>query len=398
MAAPKNSIFKIVIIAITFGCLSTGSILAQKTPIKIFIGDQVEVFSENLNENRTLMIYYPPGYDMTSSTYPVIYMLDGIDHFVHGSGIVHYLSINGQIPPMIVVALVNTDRTRDLSPTHTTGENWMTTSGGADKFIDFLELELFPYIDTTYRTDPYRILMGHSLAGLFAVYSMATKPDLFNSYIVISPGLNWDNDFVINRAENYFKSKPADGKRLFMTFANEGGEMKDSMNKFLTVLEKHAPDNIEWEYSDRDHENHGTVVHKSIYDGLEYIYSGWPISAEVVQKNDLAALLGHYDRLSAKYGYIITVPENTLNLFGYRLVQASKFDEAISAFKLNARNYPQSANVFDSLGDGYDAAGKFDLAYESYKKAHARGLEIGDPNTDIYKQNYERMEKVLNIE
>jgi predicted alpha/beta superfamily hydrolase len=335
---------------------------------------------------------------MTQNTYPVVYLLDGTAHFVHATGVVHFLSQNDQIPQMIMVAIPNTDRGRDLTPTRVEVEGRTTTSGGADNFLKFIEDELKPKIDSTFRTSPYNILIGHSLAGAFTVYSMVTKPELFDSYISISPGLTWDNEFIIKRAENFFRSNKDFKADLFITFADEIGEMKESMDKLVKLLETSAPQNLRWEFSSRPNQNHGTVVHNSIYDGLEYIYSDWPIPAEIIAKNDLIALKGHYDRRSASLGYVIIIPENTLNNFGYRLLQNSQFDEAISAFKMNVKNYPNSANVYDSLGDGYDAAGRTEEAYKSYKNAYENGLKIDDPNTGIYKLNMERTAKVLGIE
>ena len=82
-------------------------------------------------------------------------------------------SINGniQIPELIIVALPNTRRTRDLTPTHAIRdysgkeEPNFSFSGGGESFLRFMEEELMPHIEAKYRTQPYRILVGHSLGG-----------------------------------------------------------------------------------------------------------------------------------------------------------------------------------------------------------------------------------------
>src|ERR1044072_2606871 len=110
--------------------------------------------STYLNEERSVLVRVPPGYDHSSANYPVIYMLDG-----HGSylsmmpGIIESQSWGGQIPEMILVSIQNTDRTRDLTPTKTERPN----SGGGDKFLDFLQNEVMPLVEKSYRTAPYRI-------------------------------------------------------------------------------------------------------------------------------------------------------------------------------------------------------------------------------------------------
>ena len=60
--------------------------------------------------------------------------------------------------------------------------------------------------------------------------------------------------------------------------------------------------------------------------------------------------------------------EEALNQLGYRMLRGKTAD-AIKVFSKNAREYPQSANVYDSLGDAYAAAGENKTAMENYKKA-----------------------------
>jgi predicted alpha/beta superfamily hydrolase len=92
-----------------------------------------------------------------------------------------------------------TDRTRDLTPTHADIKNpdgtvtAFPTSGGADRFLDFIQTELIPEIEKRYRTAPYRIFAGRSLGGLLAIHALFTRPDLFNAYIAVSPSSPWRN-------------------------------------------------------------------------------------------------------------------------------------------------------------------------------------------------------------
>ncbi len=67
---------------------------------------------------------------------------------------------NGDLPEMIVVGVPNTDRMRDLTPTPVAGK-----FGGGDNFLDFIELELIPYIEERYPVSSHRTFVGHSLGG-----------------------------------------------------------------------------------------------------------------------------------------------------------------------------------------------------------------------------------------
>ena len=139
------------------------------------IGRVDTVWSAVLKEKRPVLIYKPPSYSDTTytpRTYPVLYVLDGDAHFHSVTGLIQILAtgVNGTyvIPEMIVVAISNTNRMRDLSPTNTTVDhNGVPTKeygggGGVAHFLRFIKSELIPHIDSAYRSAPYRLLIGHS--------------------------------------------------------------------------------------------------------------------------------------------------------------------------------------------------------------------------------------------
>ncbi len=61
--------------------------------------------------------------------------------------------------------------------------------------------------------------------------------------------------------------------------------------------------------------------------------------------------------------------EGLLNMMGYLMLNDGKTDLAIKLFQKNVDEYPESSNVYDSLGEAYAAAGKKDLAIENYEKS-----------------------------
>ncbi|HEX2062008.1 MAG TPA: tetratricopeptide repeat protein, partial [Thermoanaerobaculia bacterium] len=93
----------------------------------------------------------------------------------------------------------------------------------------------------------------------------------------------------------------------------------------------------------------------------------------------------------ARAGFKVLIPEATTNVIGYRLLQAGQVNEAIEVFRRNVDTYPHSANVYDSLGEALERAGQLDAARDNYQRAFAIGRESGDPNTNIYKTNAERV-------
>ncbi|WP_312394192.1 serine hydrolase [Chryseobacterium sp.] len=70
--------------------------------------------------------------------------------------------------------------------------------------------------------------------------------------------------------------------------------------------------------------------------------------------------------------------EGTLNNIGYILLRNARIDEAVKVFALNTKENPQSANAFDSLGEGYFSTKNYNLALENYKKS----LELNPDNNN----------------
>jgi uncharacterized protein len=361
---------------------------------------RITIKSEVMGEERVILVRTPPNYQANALRYPVLYMTDGDAHMAHTSGTIEFLARNGRIPELIVVGITNTDRTRDLTPTNAPlpGQNGegvqMPTSGGADKFLKFIETEVIPQVESKYRTQPYRIFAGHSFGGLFAIHSLISRPDLFNAFIAVSPSLQWDNQLLVKRSEELFKARKDWNKTLFVTLGNEPGAITDGFNSFKALLAKSGPKGFDWEAQQMEDEDHGSVVLRSHYHGLRKIFSGWQIARDPQTGAVVGGLKGaeeHYSKLSQKFGYTIPVPENLINLLGYQLLNSGKIDEAVAAFKSNVERYPASANVYDSLAEAYEKSGKLDLAKPNYEKAYTLGKQNNDPNTGIFKANFDRV-------
>jgi hypothetical protein len=308
--------------------------------------------------------------------------LDGLANFHHAAATVDFLSRTGRIPQMIVVAIVNSASTRDMTPTHVDDR---PASGGGDSFLQFVEEELIPFVDDRYRTQPYRVLFGHSLGGMFAVYTLFKRPDAFGGYIAASPYLQYDDDRVVAVAEEILAGNPSLKKSLCITLGDEP-DYVETLERFVSVLDKSGDTGLRWEYVVMEDEEHMTTPLKSVYQGLEMIFAKWRYPGELAEAS-VSQIQAHYRDLSDEMGYEIVIPEGLLNQLGHLLLSEERYDDAIVAFKLNIDNYPGSANVYDSLGEAYEAMNELALAKVNYEKAYNRGLEIDDRNTMIYKQH-----------
>lgn len=358
---------------------------------------KITIKSSVMGEDRTILVRTPAGYETNDRKYPVLYMTDGDAHIGHTSSTIEFLARNGRMSEMIVVGITNTDRTRDLTPTKATGENagQFPTAGGADKFLKFIETEVIPQVEKNYRVQPYRILAGHSFGGLFAVHALITRPELFNSYIAVSPSLQWSDEATLKRAEEFFKTRKDLNATLFTSLGNEPGDIGKSFVAFKELLAKTQIKGFEWDAQQLTDEDHGSVVLRSHYLGMRKVYEGWQMPRDPATGAVAGGLKGadeHYKWLSQKFGYSIPTPEALVNQLGYQslLGPNPNREEAIAIFKSNVERYPNSANVYDSLAEAYERGGQLDLATPLYEKAQMLGKQNNDPNAAIYATNFAR--------
>jgi predicted alpha/beta superfamily hydrolase len=369
--------------------LSSSAMAQYGVPAKFTIKSTV------LGEERTILVRTPRGYEGNNLKYPVLYMTDGDAHIGHTGSTVEFLARNDRMSELIVVGITNTDRTRDLTPTKATGPNaaQFPTAGGADNFLKFIETEVIPEIEKRYRVQPYRILAGHSFGGLFAVHTLITRPELFNSYIAVSPSLQWSDEATLKRAEEFLKTRKELNTTLFTSLGNEPGDIGKSFEEFKQLLAKNKIKGFDWEAQQMTDEDHGSVVLRSHYFGLRKVYDGWQMPRDPATgavAGGLKAADEHYRWLSQKFGYSIPTPEGLINHLGYQFLAGGNPEEAIATFKTNVERYPSSANVYDSLAEAYEKGGRIDLATPLYEKAQSLGRENNDPNAAVYAANFAR--------
>jgi predicted alpha/beta superfamily hydrolase len=399
MPAPcslENIMRALPLVAAALACFICRPIHAQNPGDLVVIGARQVIHSEVLGEDRPFTVSIPMGYVRAQGRYPVIYLLDGFSSFHHTVGTVTHLASQGRMPAAIVVAIHNTDRQRDFSPPTENPEilSRFPEAGGADRFLEFITTELIPRIEGDYRTADYRILIGHSFGGLFSTYALLTSPRTFNAYFAISPSLSWDDGEMIERARRFFAERPECDRFMYLTLADEDGRMLSRFEELRTVLEKQAPASFEWGSLHLVDEDHGTITLPSVYHGLKALFSDWH-SREVFVDGDLDEIRQYYARLSTKYGYEMRPPENPTNLLGYRHLQAGELERAREVFEFNVAAYPDSANVYDSLGECLENMGRLAEALRNYEKAVDLAERQNHRALAVYRANAARLRNRL---
>jgi predicted alpha/beta superfamily hydrolase len=366
----------------------------------VTIGKIIKLTSKVLKEERPIYIYLPGNYEKSTQKYPVVYLLDGKFHFHSVTGVIKNLDYGRPIPGMIVVGIANTNRNRDLSPPAMKGE--------AENFIKFIKTELIPFIETNFRTHPYRILIGHSRAGLFTLHTLLNHHQLFNAYIVISPSIPYV-ETLIDDFEFFFKHQAYLNRYIYITVGFEHPKMMSTILEFANLLKYNAPYGLEWKYKFMENGNHYTSVLTSISDGLIYLFSdikiprsfpvggideirekknklikkyGYDILDKKIPKKSIAQPLAKlkdkeiitvsllYNKLKETDGESLYFDEVELDNLGHYWLAKNRIRGAIEIFKLNASAYPSSWNAYNSLATAYECSGNKEKAQHYYKKAH----------------------------
>ncbi|MCG9792857.1 alpha/beta hydrolase [Flavobacterium algicola] len=333
----------------------------------ISIGKEHKIFSKALNEERTVWVYLPKDYNnekFSPAKYPVVYLLDAENSFHSFTGMQQSLERGpyASIPQMIVVGITNTNRTRDLTPTKVgiadsqdKRQDMFQDSGGNTNFIQFLEKELRPYIDSNYSSSGYSILNGHSFGGLTATNILLNHPDLFNAYIIIDPSLWWDNELMSKQAEALQPHKDFKNRTVYMAMANERKASKDgstsmmkSIRKFDSILDYKKPKNLRLKLQLYENENHGTIPIPAAYDGLRFIFREHLINVKEATQNP-SVVEEQFKKLSKDIGFNMFPTENYLSWMANYCIRTNHVDQGITFFKIAAKLYPESNQVKEAL-------------------------------------------------
>ncbi|MGC4039006.1 MAG: alpha/beta hydrolase-fold protein [Chitinophagaceae bacterium] len=373
----------------------------------VIIGSIDSINSSILKEQRKIWVHVPPSFRSQNSDakkYPVIYLLDAEKNYTGVVGMVDLLSsMNGNdlFPEMIIVGIPNTNRTRDLTPTQVTNGLWIdsytaSVSGGGEAFISFIEKELIPHIDSLFPTTPYRTLIGHSYGGLTVMNTIVHHKNIFNAYIAIDPSMWWDKQRLLHEAEQVLKKDHYENTTLFLAMANTlppgidtTTVQKDTSDgtlhpRSILSLSRYVLNNrqngIQSGFNYYKEDTHGSIPLIATYDALHFIFNDYAMKIEdgyfIDPEFKLADFIEkHFKHISWKYGFTdknggpLSPPEDLLYNLGYFVSTKKQFSKAEDLYKMNIKYHPESANVYDHLGDLYSEEGDLSHAKANYKKA-----------------------------
>ena len=259
-----------------------------KYPAYVLDGTELRTLPRSAN-GRDYLLYVALPYSYKTEPgkkYPVVYMTDGYWTFTRMMGLYSSLWYDKAVPEFITVGIgysgENPDcgnmRLWELSPVPMIS---LHPSGHAKEFLEAIEREIIPFVEREYRADPgHRVIGGGSLGGLFTLYAMLTKPELFDGYIAMSPSVGLGKDWIFKAEERFAAShRPLKG-RLFMSVGGyeSPGYVKDVQRFNDRLVERKYPD-LAYSFRIIDGERHGASNAEGTNRGLRYVFE--PLAPEV---------------------------------------------------------------------------------------------------------------------
>lgn len=366
------------LIALLLAVLAVSQSAGAEAPRKpLEIGFATSLWSDRMQEDRPLQVFLPDTYLKSNRRYAVLYLLDGDSNFLHAAAAVQFLASVGRIPELIVVAVPNTYRHRDLLPIDAELSERERADEGS-RFLQFLSRELAPWVESNFRTEPYRILAGHSRGGLFAIHTLLNHPTAFNAFIAISPALGHVPDTYLDPGDRLARIP---GQRfLYVSACDEFTGIAEPVRKLAGLLGKLNPPALRWKYHYYENDDHFSTRHRGLYDGLEALFSEMQVPKGVVLRDGIAGLDARYASLKEKFGFPIPLSLGTLNWAGdFLLIEHRRPEQALAFFERGAALYPQDPVPYSRVAAALKAMGKHQEAYQVLETAYKRAVTRMEP-------------------
>ena len=313
-----------------------GMVLLQAdTGRPVEIARAYEIRSRALGQTRVVDVSLPYGYAAdTTRRYPVLIVLDGDFEGQVAATTAQFYAGTAQIPDVIVVGVRNINRSHDMTPAlrpDFPSPPEIARPGGAEDFLSFIGDELVPYIDRHYRTTPLRVLVGHSLGGLFAIYALGHRPTAFTGYVVMEPSVWWNNGAEVDQAKAMLRDPAARHARVMLVNTESWGMDTTQWGSAQPMIrELSAPG-----------ETHSSMALTGMSKGLRALFADFK-PAEWRPGTKPIAMLERYDSLAARVGYTVPIPADAYSLVTRMSLDSREFADAERALTRWERAYGAS--------------------------------------------------------
>jgi pimeloyl-ACP methyl ester carboxylesterase len=295
--------------------------------------------SKAMGQARALFIGLPKSFERTKRTYPVLFVLDGEAQFPIAVTVASQLAAIGHIPEMIVVGIPNVDeyngRVHDMTPPGLSVSGSSKNEGG-EQFLDFMEKELMPALESHFRANGMIVLEGHSSGGIIASYAAATRP-AFRFVLALDTPARLGDHWIPQRLME--REKRADkGELRYVSLESRYGWSDSTWNAFASA----APSNWRLSRQKLDHESHVSLPFVGLYVGLRTLFEDYQIAA--APQSPTTRTLAYYREMETSWGAPAIPPSGLIRQVLEDLEMEGQAKAATDAYRLLADNYGAPAD------------------------------------------------------
>lgn len=344
-----------------------------------------DFYSEKLNQDRKLKILLPKGYsDSDKKAYPIVLVLDADYLFELVAGNTDYYAYWEEIPEVIVVG-INQSETRYEDVTFSE-QNSLPVETGA-KFFEFIGMEVIPYIQNKYKTESFKVAVGHGETANFINYYLLKEQPLFNAYITISP------DLAPDMASYLIESIAKVTSKLFYFLAtsnNDIPQIKTATEALNAKLKEVSNDNFNYNFQSFEGSSHYTLPSHAIPKALESIFLVFqPITkkehTETILKlegSPVDYLVEKYQTINDLFGISKQIILNDFKAIEAAIEKTKNYEYFESLSKIAKKEYPKTMLGHFYLARFYEQTGEPKKAMRTYQAGY--GLdEVGELTKDL---------------
>lgn len=381
------------------------------------------LYSESLNRTMPLSIIIPSDYN-EQKPIPILYLLHGYNsnhvYFLKNTNINKYADENS-----VLCVMPQADN------------SWWINAHSApeDKYEDYFVKDVTGYIKNKYNVDTKnQYIAGFSMGGYGAITLALRHPDQFSFAASITGALMYPGDTEILDTIPRYKFVQQSTDRVFGELPNNYRNQHDPFKIYknisledlpyifiFTGLQDTAPEvpavqrefadsllayNAFYEYHELQGGHNSETVDASLaifLSRISYLRNRYykSLSTVLLQryiKSGIERTIEKYHELKSQNVSEYNFREAELNILGYQLLQTGEISDAVKIFKLNVEQYPESPNVYHSLGEANESNNELEQAAENYKKAYNLGVQQSSIYVDYFKENLDRIATKLKKE
>ena len=372
--------------------LITSALYSQNTQYKKFS-------SRELNDDRILKIYVPPGYaDDESKLYPLTIVLDAEYLFDVYVGNYILFSAKEKAPEQIIVGINQNQFNERIKDCAYSEENSLPTKD-SEAFYRFIRSELLNYLEETYRLSPFKTIVGNTLTANFINYFLIEDDPGFNAFVAINPYYAPDMPALMHQKIPILKNET----RFYYLSAGPyiSENWKTAINSANELLNSANNPKFKYQYEFFEKSNAVASIGQSISSAFAFIFDLYSaISKEEFDKNikdlspadAIAYLENKYVEIDYLFGSNLKIRESDIFAIESIILDKENGDYLKNFGEMINKLYKESPIGDYYIGRYYETGGKFKQALQYYKSGYMK-LPEGDPNADGYYENIERVLK-----